>query len=303
MSKGFAFTGLMFIFTYKKNIMKKLIFITLFAFTINVKAQITLEHTYDSAGYFFASTIYQQLYIVKLEVDGDKIVFVDRDKKLVRFYNLNHSPWKTISFLAATDLNTNADVQSTMYISQHLFDGDDEIEFLYVDQNQPTSAITHVINEDGSILFTANNQAPLVYTSAPQAQLPIYNTSAGTKMILSGGAYNSGDGNAYFYGLAGTLANGIIAFPNNEFNNLRTSMAYPNPTRSSTRIDYTLPNGVNKGEIVFYDTQGKEVKRFNVDRTFDSLVISTEDLQSGLYYYNLQTTQGNSESKKLITIK
>lgn len=283
--------------------MKKIIFIALFAFTINVKAQITLEHTYDSAGYFFASTIYQQLYIVKLEVDGDKIVFVDRDKKLVRFYNLNHSPWKTISFSGATDLNTNANVQSIMYISQHLFDADDEIEFLYVDQNQPTAAITQVVNEDGSILFTANNQAPLVYTTAPQAQLPIYNTSAGTKMILSGGAFNIGDGNAYFYGLAGTLANGIKGYTNNELNNLRTSMAYPNPTSSSTKIDYMLPKGINTGEIVFYDTQGKEVKRFNVDNTFNTLEISTEDLQSGIYYYNLQTTQGISEAKKLVTIK
>ncbi|MCE9538103.1 MAG: T9SS type A sorting domain-containing protein, partial [Bacteroidetes bacterium] len=78
---------------------------------------------------------------------------------------------------------------------------------------------------------------------------------------------------------------------------------YPNPTNSSTKIDYTLPNGINKGEIVFYDTQGKEVKRFNVDNTFNSLEISTEDLRSGIYYYNLQTAQGNSGAKKLVTVK
>ena len=111
------------------------------------------------------------------------------------------------------------------------------------------------------------------------------------------------DGKAYVYGLAGTLTEGIVANPNNTQNGLMASTAYPNPARSSTKIDYTLPNGVNKGEIVFYDTQGKEVKRFNVDNTFNSLQISTEDLQSGLYYYNLQTTQGISEAKKLVTIK
>jgi hypothetical protein len=280
--------------------MKKLIFIILFAFTINAKAQITLEHTYNGAGAQIAFPIYQQLLIVKLEVDGEKYVFIDRANKLIKFYNMNHTIWKTVSFTGTTDLNTSSNTQNIMYISQHLFDTDDEIEFLYtdLDQNSGINCVTQIVNEDGSILFTANNAGPWVKINFPEAQLPIYNTSVGTKMILS---LSNGDANVY--SLAGTLSAGIMANPNNELNQLKTSFAYPNPTNSFTKIDYTLPNGVNKGEIVFYDTQGNEVKRFNVDRTFDSLQISTEDLGSGIYYYNLQTTQGNSGAKKLITVK
>lgn len=280
--------------------MKKIIFLTLFAITINAKAQVIFEHTYDSAGSLIAFPIYQQLYIVKLEADGEKYVLVDRTDKSLRFYNMNHILWKTISFAGAIDLNTSSNTQNIMYISQHLFNTDDAIEFLYgdFDQSDPHNCVTQIVNEDGSILFTENNAGPWVKDNIPAAQLPIYNTSVGTKMILS-----LSNGNANVYSLAGTLANGIIANPTSGFNNFSASMAYPNPTRSSTKIGYTLPNGINNGEIVFYDAQGKEVKRFNVDRTFDSLVISTEDLQSGLYYYNLQTTQGNSEAKKLVTIK
>ena len=284
--------------------MKKIILfsIVLSAFTINAKAQITLVHTYDSAGFYAGQyagvTNREQLEVVKLEVDGDKFVFIDDYNKLIRFYNLNHTPWKTISFATATDLSSTYNVQPIMYISQHLFNTDDKIEFLYVDNNLAgtASTITQVLNEDGTILFTANNQAPFLNASVPQAEVPIYNTSAGTFMILSGGIDT--DINAYVYGLGGTLAAGIKGYSNNAQNILMASMAYPNPTRSSTKIDYTLPNGINKGEIVFYDTQGKEVKRFNVDNTFNTLMISTEDLQSGLYYYNLQTTQGISEAKK-----
>lgn len=281
--------------------MKKIAIIALFAFVINAKAQITLEHTYDSAGYANTNG-WQQLYIVKLEVDGEKFVFADKANKLLKFYNLNHTPWKTISFAAATDLSVTYNAQNIMYISQHLFDTDDEIEFLYVDNGgNPTTYITQIVNENGSITFTATNQAPLLRGSVPQAEVPIYNTSVGTKMFLSGGA----DGKAYVYSLGGTLAitTGIKSYKNNEQNNIRTSMAYPNPTRSSTTIDYTLPKGINAGVIVFYDTQGQEVKRFNVDNIFNSLVISTEDIHSGIYYYNLQTTQGFSDSKKLVTIK
>lgn len=282
--------------------MKKIILfsIVLFAFTTKTNAQVTLEHTYDSAGALIAFPIYQQLYIVKLEVDGEKYVFVDRADKLLRFYNMNHSPWKTISFASTIDLNTGSNTQNIMYISQHLFNTDDQIEFLYgdLDQNNVYNFVTQIVNEDGSIMFTENNAGPWVKINFPAAQLPIYNTSVGTKMILS-----LSNGNANVYSLAGTLSAGIIAMPDNSQNNLMASMAYPNPTSSSTRIDYTLPNGVNKGEMVFYDTQGKEIKRFNVDRTFNNLTISTEDLQSGIYYYNLQTSFGNSEAKKLVTIK
>jgi hypothetical protein len=280
--------------------MKKLIFIALWTFTISAKAQITFEHTYDSAGSLIANPICQQLYIVKLEVDGEKYVFVDRADKLIRFFNMNHTPWKTISYSGAIDFNPNNNTQNIMYISQHLFNMDDKIEFLYgdFDGNNVFTSVTQIINEDGTILFTENNAGPWVKLNFPEPQLPIYNTSFGTKMILS-----LSNGNANVYSLGGTLANGIIAMPNNAQNNLMASMAYPNPTRTSARIDYTLPQGVNKGEMVFYDTQGKEIKRFNVDRTFNNLTISTEDLQSGIYYYNLQTSLGNSDAKKLVTIK
>jgi len=274
--------------------MKNILLIAFLAIGINANAQITLEHTYDSAGYYFNTAKLSQLYVVKLEVDGYKYVFVDRTDKLVKLYNLNHTHWKSISFAAATDLNSSADVQDIMYISQHLFDTDNEIEFLYVDQNGPGSAVTQVINEDGSILFTATNQAPFDKISAPLAQLPIYNTSAGTKMILSGT-----DGNAYVYSLPGTLSN----LKNIGSDNSGLSVPYPNPANDMTKIDYHLPVDVNKGEIVFFDIQGNEIKRFSVDQTFTTLLVSTSDIAAGTYYYQLQTAGQKSEGKKLIVIK
>ena len=81
------------------------------------------------------------------------------------------------------------------------------------------------------------------------------------------------------------------------------SNPYPNPSISTTQIDYDLPKGINQGEIVFYNLQGKEVKRFKVDKTFNTLLISTSDLAAGTYYYQLQTTTQNSEGKKMVVIK
>lgn len=284
----------------KLNQMKKLLFIALIAFGINAKAQIVLVHTYNSAGQYNNGKNWQQLYIVKFEVDGDKFVFADKADKLLRFYNLNHTQWKTISFANATDLDPIYNTQNIIYISQHLFNTDDKIEFLYVDESGGVSCVTQIINEDDSILFSANNQAPFLYASVPQAQMPIYNTSAGTFMILSG--YIS-DGNAYVYSLPGTLSAAIHEANQSLLVQSSISNPYPNPTNNSTRIDYTFPDGVNEGEIVFYDLKGVELKRFRVDRTFDHLLLSTADLPAGTYFFQLQTSRQNSEGKKMVVIK
>ena len=68
-------------------------------------------------------------------------------------------------------------------------------------------------------------------------------------------------------------------------------------------IDYTLPDGINEGEIVFYNSLGEEVKRFNVDRTSDHLSLSNIDLSAGTYFYQLQTSENSSDGKKMIVIK
>ncbi len=78
---------------------------------------------------------------------------------------------------------------------------------------------------------------------------------------------------------------------------------HPNPTNNTTNVDYKLPDGVHQGEIVFYDLQGTEVKRFKVDKTFNSLLISTTDIPEGTYYYQLQTTGNTSAGKKMVVVK
>ena len=131
-------------------------------------------------------------------------------------------------------------------------------------------------------------------------QWPIFNTSHGTEMILS---YHNGQ--AKIFSLPGTLPAGIqeenkqlIAMQAGKVSN-----AYPNPNNGSTKIDYTLPHGVNEGEIVFYNLMGNEVKRFKVDKTFNTLLISTKDIAAGTYYYQLQTTGESSGGKKMVVIK
>ena len=49
--------------------------------------------------------------------------------------------------------------------------------------------------------------------------------------------------------------------------------------------------------------QGRELKRYTVDNTFDYLKLNTNDLPSGMYIFHLQTSKGVSQSKKILKIQ
>jgi Secretion system C-terminal sorting domain len=270
-------------------------FLTLLFFTVlfqrNSIAQITLEHTYPLASV--------HLYMTKLEVDGDKYVWRDLwINREIKLYNLNHSLFKTMTLPGSISWVNNT-IPSLLYISQHLFALDDSVEymFVYIDVNTNMYKTT-IINELGSIIFVADSLVPLVMANVPQEQVPIYNTSAGTKMILS---VQYGGGIANVYGLPGNLTTSIE--PNIFSDDLGKMLAYPNPTSGESHIPYQLPLGETTGEIVFYNLTGAEIKRYRVDTAFTELVLTTSDLAAGSYYYQLQTPRSKSEGKKLVVIK
>ncbi|MFH0865633.1 MAG: T9SS type A sorting domain-containing protein [Bacteroidota bacterium] len=162
-----------------------------------------------------------------------------------------------------------------------------------------TSFFTGIYNEGGILIFSDTGAAG-IRPNFIQQQFPIYNTSQGTKMILS-----YGNGQAKVFSLPGTLSDDIAEANNNliAIQSSSVSNAYPNPTNNTTQIDYTLPPGINEGEIVFYDLFGNEVKRFKVDKTFNTLLVSTADIAVGTYLYQLQTMGDNSAGKKIVVIK
>lgn len=255
--------------------------------------QITLEHTYPGSSNFINSPSQQQLYLIKLEVDGEKYVHIDRGNKVVNFYNLNHSFYKTISFYGATDLYPNANNMSILYISQNLFDNDNEIEFLYVDQNYP-DAVTQIVNEDGSILFTENHAGAVVLQNVPQAQVPIYNTTAGTKMILSlcSGSLNTGGTNVY--SLPGTLA--ALTVTNIE-NESAEFVLYPNPTTNTVTINSSK---MLMAKINIVDLNGNTIETVNTNNSL-SVELNVSNLSSGEYLLQIIDDQGKLiENKKII---
>lgn len=269
--------------------MKKSALITVFILSsIIVNAQIVLENTYPSGGF-----VQNNLTIVKLSSSGYKYSLVDTTNKQLTLYNLNHSVFKTIT-IPVQSLTS----YFVLYISETLFDTDpSDIEYLVF---PGISAFNlRIFDETGATLFSLDS-ATLSGYNAWLGYNPIFNTDSGTKMMLI-----ANDGNRV-YSLPGTLQASSTTTDNynlNKLNKTSLSYPYPNPSNNFTTIDYKLPEGINHGEIVIYNIQGKEIKRYKVDKTFDHLRISAYELPAGNYYFNLRTSRGISEGKKMIVIK
>jgi hypothetical protein len=278
--------------------MKKLILFIFIVFAINVKSQIVFEHRYDSAatgGNISGNNAGAQLMVIKFEVSGEQYVNINKYGKYISIYNMNHSFVKNISY-ASFPQPASA---SILYLSEQLFNTDPAIEFMYCSADISGNGTTSIYKEDGTLLFYADSAYPLITVNVPDQQYPIYNTSVGTKMILS---YK--DGHANVFSLAGTLTTAIDR-ANTQLvgNGAMLANPRPNPTANTTTIDYTLPQNTNQAELVFYNTQGTEVKRFKVDNTFSSLLISTTDIAAGTYYYSLQIAGNPSAAKKMVVVK
>jgi hypothetical protein len=305
---GFLFFYNITTFVINKKIeMKNILFIAFLAFYMSAKSQITLEHTYDTAS--TENLLYNdqdQLMIINFPVEGECYVRVNRVSMTICIYDMTHTLLKAISF-SSLPSNVGGSVGDVLYISENLFSTDSKVAFMYlyynvdtVGGNSLTFYHTDIIEENGTVLFSDTGMAA-VRVNYEQQQLPIYNTSVGTKMIIS---YRNRQ--AKVFSLPGTLTSSIEEANNNLIamqTRSSVSNAYPNPNNGSAKIDYTLPPGINEGEIVFYNLQGKEVKRFKVDRTFNTLLISTKDIAAGTYYYQLQTAGDSSGGKKMVVIK
>lgn len=86
-------------------------------------------------------------------------------------------------------------------------------------------------------------------------------------------------------------------------NNTAIFNIYPNPSTGKVTLQYELPNGEGEGEIILYNRQGAEVKRYKVDNTFKDLLLDNTMLPAGTYFYQLQTSKGAVGTKKMIVVK
>lgn len=154
-----------------------------------------------------------------------------------------------------------------------------------------SSGIIYTIAGNGTSGFSGDGGL------ATDAEITTNNLS-GISVAANGTVYYSDSYRIRFF-----LPLPVIPTTDQELNTSNLSDAFPNPTNNEVTIQYNFTKDEVTGKINIYDTYGKTIKTFNVDNTFDSIILDTKELSAGVYYYSLITKNGESFSKKIIVSK
>lgn len=278
-------------------------FIIIFISGVSIKSQIIVEETYTNI---------DRLAIVKLDsVTNKYLCFTGNDTTLsITLNNLDHSLYNSMdidftSFLPPEWFDTTnlwkGAILDPIHLSKYLFDLDSDIDILCEGEwgYQDSSYTGHsgdfvcIFNENGSILFSENNATLHDREFLEIFPASISTTENGTKMILKV------ENDWKVYSVPGAINNKTSYITHNN----GMLFSYPNPTKNYVNIDYKLPDGVNQGKIIIYNQYGQEISTYKVDRTFNHIEISTSVLQSGTYFYSLQSEDELIICKKIIVLK
>ena len=97
---------------------------------------------------------------------------------------------------------------------------------------------------------------------------------------------------------------GVLGIANSEVpeNNI-PSQPIPIPSKDEVKITFTLPEGVNRGELQLFSTTGQKIRSYQVDDRFGFIMLDNSQLAPGMYYYNIIVNGQVSSTQKLLVVK
>jgi hypothetical protein len=250
------------------------------------KAQIKLEHIYPPVNNP-ANSIIDNLSLAEVDSGLWKYIYYNgRDSIFI--YDLNHS--FDHSFTIPEEMTLQWD-HPLAFFSKKLFDLDDKYEYMLIDN----FAKIKVYQEDGTVVFSCEDCHFQNLVNSPD----------GVKMLIGYGY----EGQTGIFSLPGkipgsaNIARSGVNTPSIKDNSSLPTIAYPNPSDGQIRIEYQLPDGIAIGEIIITNDLGKEIRKFRVGNMFHDIIIQKSDLPSGIYFYKVVTSRGESEVKKIVVAK
>ncbi|MCF8303642.1 MAG: T9SS type A sorting domain-containing protein [Bacteroidales bacterium] len=259
---------------------KKLIFLllTLVSCTF-VQAQMTLENTYE----YSTSTAY-------IDGEGYKFYEMDSENNMCRIYNLDHTTYQDINL----DVPDDQYLYDLKYVTNHLFDQDDEIEvcyiyYEYIQEEDYSVFTTKVINADGSELVSI--------PGAAYATLMATTTEGDYKFV----AY------VYDYSVSpATVDTKVYNIPG-QTNNVvspetgqKHTQAYPNPANDKITITYNINPNAQKPLLKVYNPSGKSIMSMPLSSMKKAITFSAGHLQAGTYIYHIEVEGRRPASGKFI---
>jgi hypothetical protein len=94
------------------------------------------------------------------------------------------------------------------------------------------------------------------------------------------------------------IATGII--DNNTTNQISISNPIPNPATGTVRFNLRNADEIKVSQFAVYNTAGQKVYSQNIDNNPSQLSISIDGWKAGVYFYRIESGNGNTETNKLI---
>lgn len=263
----------------------KLIIIILIS-KFSVKGQITLENLYTDKNNFKLANLTQS---------GYKYYLLDVFNQQLNVYNTNHSVYKTITLPSIS----NYTCMQVTEVSDKLFNSDTLLEYcVYFKASSPINDFWAVLTETGNTILNCGNRAePSVYNIGG-------NIFKLVTIKVTGGTYKD---SVKVYSLPGTkpcdACGGPTGIIKNNPKTITDLNPFPNPSSDKITVPYELLNNEKEAILTLYDTNGRAVKEYKIDANFNSLILDTQELSSGAYYYNIVTKSRVLTSKKIIIVK
>jgi len=261
--------------------MKKLLFIAsaLILNTAIMKAQITLEHVFDST--WFGG---DRFYCTDIGNNDFKYVFLDGKTNSFSLYNLDMSPFlMNISIPVSDSIKQGFRV---IYITKTLFDCDsNNIEYVYENPYNINNKFW-IFRIDGTILLEVDSaNGPYGFGASlggSITQRPILNTSAGAKLFVQ--KYdNNNIPRILVYSLCGEAPITIADFSETT----PYLKVFPNPTDKSINFEISPINNYEELQILIFDAASREHCRKDILMYDGKFSIDVREYNSGTYFYSL----------------
>ncbi len=275
--------------------MKKLLLVIscAFLFSANVRAQITLEHTFDS-------TNSNRVYCTDIGNNDFKYVVFNWYSNSFSLYNMDMTPYLTNIVLPAGDSISQGFV--VIYVTKSLFDCDStNIEYAYEYKNDSRHPF-RILRTDGTLIFKEDSATgPYCYGCLGGAndERPILNTSSGTKLFLQKTDATFSWSQLRVYSLCGNLPTNVYDFSDEK----SFVKVFPNPADMTLNFEITFPNNTEQFQLMIIDNNGNEQKRENIDFMHNRYFLDVGNFSSGTYLYSLVSKSKSYQSGKFVITK
>lgn len=275
--------------------MKNLILLFCLSLISSVNAQIQLEHTYvtnlsvNFDNSFPGDDGNMDFYVVRANGGNGNYALDLYDGATHVMYKSMPMPQDYVGTANNTLRYTDSE-QPKYFISKHLFNDDDLIEFVSCVQyfnpfgNGISAPKVVISNEQGTILQTIYDRyAPRVVKTGDNTY----------KLLVSVGGsgvgpfYGSGSVSIDVYSLPGTLSLG----QEEAYVSDSGFQGYPNPTSNKITISKHEPLSEDT-QLEIFDMAGKKLQSQKVTAGTTDIVVDASDLSDGVYFYKINGVTG-----------